>query len=83
MDEKLIDRIIEVLELELDTDLDDQAWEDICNDKLDVLIDRIIAVLELELDTDLDDQAWEDICDDKLDMLIDLRKIIKGMHVQD
>jgi hypothetical protein len=47
------------------------------------LIDRIIAVLELELDTDLDDQAWEDICDDKLDMLIDLRKIIKGMHVQD
>jgi hypothetical protein len=39
MDEKLIDRIIDVLELELDTDLDDQAWEGICNDKLDVLID--------------------------------------------
>jgi hypothetical protein len=39
MDEKLIDRIIDVLELELDTDLEDQAWEDICDDKLDLLID--------------------------------------------
>jgi hypothetical protein len=47
------------------------------------LIDRIIEVLELELDTDLDDQAWEDICNDKLDVLIDLRKMKKGMHVQD
>jgi len=47
------------------------------------LIDRIIAVLMLELDTDLDDQAWEDICDKKLYLLIDLRKMKKGMHVQD
>jgi hypothetical protein len=39
MDEKFIDRMIEVLMLELDTDLDDQAWEDICDDKLDLLID--------------------------------------------
>jgi hypothetical protein len=39
MDEKFINRIIAVLMLELDTDLDDQAWEDICDDKLDLLIE--------------------------------------------
>ena len=39
MDEKFIDRIIAVLMLELDTDLDDQAWDDICDDKLDLLIE--------------------------------------------
>ena len=40
MDEKLIDRIIDVLELELelDTDLDDKEWDNICDKKADVLV---------------------------------------------
>jgi len=38
MDEIFIGRMIRVLELELDTDLDDKEWENICDEKLDLLI---------------------------------------------
>ena len=38
MDEIFIGRMIRVLELELDTDLDDKEWEIICDEKLDLLI---------------------------------------------
>jgi len=38
MDEIFIGRIIKVLELELDTDLDDKEWENICDEKLNLLI---------------------------------------------
>jgi hypothetical protein len=39
MDLKLLDRIIDVLDLELEVDLDDSEWEVIVDKKLTLLID--------------------------------------------
>jgi|APGre2960657373_1045057.scaffolds.fasta_scaffold121508_2 hypothetical protein len=36
IDKQLVQRVIDVLNLELDTDLSDRAWEDICDKKLEL-----------------------------------------------